>query len=196
MSLALLLGIVAAGFQVVAFALYNKNIFKKESDPNTSTWLMWAVLSVLNAFTYSKSTADPAKFVLSNVSAAATLLTFVYCLFWKKFKPIPPFDYAIIAVGTLGGVVWLVFNSVAYGNIIVVGAVLISFYPLYRGVWRNPRVEKPWPWYVWGLAYSVNTLVVVVNWRGRWTDLVYPVAMLLAHPPIGWLANRKPRLVR
>src|SRR4051812_7178219 len=71
MDLTLQLGIAAGVLQLVAFALYNKQILQGTSTPNTATWTLWAFLAVLNASSYAAMTADLAKYFLPITSALA-----------------------------------------------------------------------------------------------------------------------------
>jgi hypothetical protein len=187
----LLLGIAAGILHLVAFGLYNKQILQGTSTPNTATWTLWAFLTALNASSYVAMTADLAKNILPIVGALATLGTFAYSLFAGKFKRIDFWDWLVLVIGTSAGVVWWEFQSAMYANFIVIAAVAVAFVPLYRGVWKNPALEKPLPWYVWGTAYGALILVALLR-RGNYQDLVYPVSMFLLHPAVGLLTLRKP----
>ncbi len=191
MDLTLQLGIAAGVLQLVAFGIYNKQIFQGTSVPNTATWTLWAFLTVLNASSYAVMTADVAKYILPVASALATIGTFGYSLFAGKFKRMDPWDWLVLAIGMIAGVVWWWYQSATYANLIVIVAVAIAFIPLYRGVWKNPTLEKPLPWYVWTMAYAVVTVVVVLRWKGQYEDLVYPVSMFFLHLAVGLMTLRK-----
>ena len=191
MDLTLRLGIAAGVLQLVAFGIYNKQIFQGTSVPNTATWTLWVFLTVLNASSYAAMTADLAKYILPVASALATIGTFGYSLFAGKFKRMDFWDWLVLAIGAMAGVVWWWYQSATYANLIVVAAVAVSFIPLYRGVWKNPAIEKSLPWYIWTTAYALVTLVVVLRWKGQYEDLVYPVSMFFVHLAVGLMTLRK-----
>jgi len=45
-------------------------------------------------------------------------------------------------------VVWWVFRSATYANLILQVCILVSFIPTYRTVWNNPKTEKALPWFI------------------------------------------------
>jgi hypothetical protein len=190
MEFTLHLGIAAGVLQLVAFGLYNKQVFQGTSTPNTATWTLWAFLTVLNASSYAAMTADLAKSILPIASALAGLGTFSYALFAGKFRRIDPWDWLVLSIGIVSGLVWWWYQSATYANLIVVGAVVVSFVPLYRGLLKNPALEKALPWYVWTTAYVVLTVVGILRWKGQYQDLVYPVSMLFLHLAVGLLTLR------
>ena len=190
MELTLQLGIAAGVLQLVAFGLYNKQILQGTSTPNTATWTLWAFLTILNASSYAAMTADLAKYILPVASALATIGTFGYSLFAGKFKRMDSWDWLVFSIGVMAGLMWWWYQSATYANLIVVGAVIISFWPLYRSVWKNPALEKTLPWYVWTIAYSILTLVAVLRWKGQYQDLAYPVSMFFLHFAVGLMTLR------
>lgn len=191
MDTALSLGIVAGILQLVAFGLYNKQIFKGTSIPNTATWTLWTFLTVLNVSSYAVITADVAKYMLSAASAFATIGTFIYSLFTGKFKKIDFWGWLVVGLGVVAGIVWYWYRSVTGANLIVIGAVTVAFWPLCRALWKDPSLERPLAWYVWAAAYSILTLVIIMRWTGQWVELVYPVSMAALHFYVGWLARRQ-----
>lgn len=175
----------------MAFGIYNKQILDGTSVPNTATWTLWTLLSVLNASSYAVMTADLAKYILPVASTLATIGTFGYSLFAGKFKRMDSWDQLVLVIGLIAGVVWWWYESATYANVVVIAAAAIAFIPLYRGVWKNPALEKSLPWYVWATAYSMLILVVILRWKGQYEDLVYPLSMFCLHLAVGLMALRK-----
>ncbi len=191
MQMTLYLGIGAGLLQLVGFAFYNKQIFHGTSVPNAATWTVWAFIGLLSGFSYAAMTGDVAKYFLPLASALASVVTFVYSLFAGKFRCLDRWEWLVLALGVLGGLVWWWSRSATYANLIVVGAEIIAFFPLMRGVWKNPALERPLPWLIWTSAYSVNALVVLLRWTGHYQDLVFPVSMIFLHLAVALLSLRK-----
>lgn len=192
MDIALYLSILATLIQLAGFGIYNRQVFQGTSTPNTATWTLWAFLTVIGASTYLFATGDAVKSVLFIATAAANVGTFLYALASGKFRRMDTWDYVAFIVGIIAGFIWWWYQSAAFANIIVTIAVGIAFFPLCRGVWKNPRVERPLPWYIWAFAYGLTTLVVILRWEDP-LDLVYPVAMLVLHASVGVLAGKSSR---
>lgn len=139
-------------------------------------------------------TGDLAKYILSVVSAVATIATFIYALVAGKFRKIKGWDWPVMLIATLAGLVWLYYKSAKNASLIITAAVALSFWPLYKTVWKKPQEEKELPWYIWTSAYATNTIVVIMRWKNQWEDLVYPVCMFFLHLGVGILVRRKPTI--
>jgi hypothetical protein len=191
MELGLKLGVVAGLVQVMAYIAYNWSLIKGDAAPITSTWTIWAFLSILNASSYTVMSGDIAKSILPISSAAATIYTFAYSMIARKFLVIQFWEWFVLASGIVAGVVWWWYQSATYANLIVAGAASMAFLPFYRWIWKHPENENPFPWYIWTSAYALNTLVVFLRWRDQYQDLVYPVSMFFLHLAAGSMTFRK-----
>lgn len=185
------LAILAGILQLVAFGIYNKQIFKNQSAPNKSTWTLWVFLTVLNCTSYFFMTMDWAKSFLPIASSLACILTFFFALIKGKFSKIDGYDAGALLIGVGAGLIWWFYKSALYGNIILQFSVLISFIPTYKDVWRNSSAEKAPPWYIWTSGYAFSISVVIMRWEDQWQDLVYPINCLFLHLGIALLSNKQ-----
>lgn len=190
MSRDLILGIVAGGLHVLAFALYNKQMLQGTSRPNTATWTLWAFLTVLNLATYKVMSGDWIKSILPTISSIACLATFLFAIVKGKLTQLNVWDNIALLIGIASAVVWWQFHSATYANLILQGSIAVSFVPTYRGVWQNPRNEKALPWFIWSSAYIISLLVIFLRWQGQYQDLVYPINCLVLHGAVGVMAKR------
>lgn len=188
---AVFLGILAGALHLVAFGIYNRQIFKGTSKPNAATWTLWAILTVLNFTSYKAMSGDWVKSFLPTASSLACVATFVVALFKGKLSRLNIYDSAALFIGLVAAGAWWYFNSATSANLIMQVAVLISFVPTYRGVWQDPKTEKALPWFIWSSAYILSIAVVVMRWQGQYQDLVYPVNCLILHAVVGVLARRR-----
>lgn len=185
-----LLGVIASFLHIIAFAIYNKQVFQQTSVPKTATWTLWAILTVLNASSYSIMSGDLIKSLLPATSSLACIITFLACLYGGKFSWMDKWDGIAFVIGLVSGFVWWRYQSATYANLILQLAVAISFIPTYRGVWNNPKSEKTFPWYLWSTAYVISITVVLLRWQGQYADLVYPVNCLLLHAMVCLLTKK------
>jgi len=191
MKFSLFLGIAAGILQLATYGLYSWHVSKGKSQPNATTWTVWAFLSVMSASSYTVMTDDFAKYFLLVVSGVANVATFFYALVAGKFMRIQRWDWLVLCLGILSGLVWWEYQSAAYANFIVVVADALAFFPMYRGLWSNPSLEYPLPWFLWTLAYALTVLVIALRWNGHYQDLVSPICMVFLHLAVGLLALRK-----
>lgn len=186
----LALGIAAACIHVTAYALYNIQSKKGQSKPNAATWGIWAFLVVLNAMTYREVSHSILVALPYYTSSISCLLTFCYLLVTGKYDWPEWRDWVYAGLAAIGGVIWLVFHHAGYANLVITGAILLSFEPTYKTVWRNPHKEKPGPWVLWALAFIVITANVAHQRRG-FMAFVSPVSLCLAHYAVAMLCSRR-----
>lgn len=189
-ALAVVLGFAAGIMHLVAFGIYNKQILQKTSHPNSATWMLWVFLTVLNFTSYFYMSGDWVKSLLPTASSIACILTFILALFKGKLKRPKFWDSVALTIGLIAGGMWWYYNSAIYANLILQGAVAISFIPTYRDVWKDPKTEKALPWFIWAGAYVFSLVVVGLRWQEQYVDLVYPVSCLVLHAVVGVLARR------
>jgi hypothetical protein len=191
----LIMAIIAGAMHVIAFAIYNWQMLKGKSTPNTVTWTLWVFLTVMNVFSYLDMSGNLVKSILPVASSAACVATFLFVLSKKKFEKFEDWeDYAALVTGLIAGFVWWYFHSSEYANYVLQIAITISFYPTIKGVKRNPKKEKGLPWYIWSGGYVFMIVAVCFNWNGQYKELVYPVNCLWLHAVVGILTLRNPSI--
>ncbi|MEY4745123.1 MAG: hypothetical protein RL272_1068 [Candidatus Parcubacteria bacterium] len=182
------LGLAAAAIHLAAYGVYARQTSRGETRLNTATWILWVFLSALNAASYLMMSGDPAKATVACAGATACTMTLGYALLRGKASAIAPWDGAALAAGLFAAAAWWLWRSATSANLILQAGFVISMIPTYRGVFRDPRSERPLPWLMWGSAYAVSLAVVLLRWRGHAADLAYPCINLVTHSGVGWCA--------
>lgn len=198
--LAFTLAITAASMHVAAFLLYKRNMGLGKAQPNPATWMLWVILTTLNCATYLTSTADVIKSALPIASSLANIYVFTVALQLGKFRPLDRLEKVILLLGVLTGLVWFLFHDAKAANLLLQIPIALSFYPTYRGVWRNPQTEtRIFPWYLWSSAYLVSLVTIFLQWKydprpddGMY-QLAYPILCFFLHGGVGLLAQRHPK---
>lgn len=190
-NIAVFLGILAGALHLVAFAIYNKQMILGTSRPNTATWTLWVILTVLNLASYKAMSGDIVKAILPLASSLAGIVTFIFAIAKGKLSRLGKFDSLALIIGLVSGGTWWYYNSATFANLILQAAIVVSFIPTYRGVWQDPKMEKALPWFIWASAYVLTIAVVFLRWRDQYQDLVYPLNGLILHTIVGMLAMRK-----
>jgi hypothetical protein len=190
-DITLLLGISAGLLHIVAYALYNKQMLEKTSQPNSATWITWVFLTVLNASSYRVMSGDLVECILPMSSSVLCILTFFFSLYKGRLSKIDRWDGISLGIGIISGLVWWRHQSATYANLIMQLAFAVSFIPMYRGVWKDPKKEKALPWYLWSSAFAISAIVVVLRWDNKPLVLVYPINGFIFHAVIGLLTKRR-----
>ena len=178
---------------IVAFLFYNKQMIRGESTPNTATWTIWVFLGTLNASSYFFTSEDFVKSILPVVSTIGCIGTYIYVIIKGKFSRLDWTDSFVLGLGMVASALWYYYKSATIANMIIQVAVLISFIPTWRGVIKNPKIERVFPWFLWSAAYIVNIVIVLLRWKSQPQDLVYPINCLILHGSVGLLSLRTPK---
>ena len=183
----ILVAIFAAMCHGTAFIVYNIQVRDGSSSPNPASWAVWAFLSLLNTTSYlvmSDSWLASAQFLVGMVGCC---FTFLKSLVGGKFSPLEKKEWRVLAIGLLAAVVWWKFKNAAAGNMIILLAAMIGFWPTLQGVWANPFKEKPFAWKVWSLAFLLS-IINLVSMGAGWITFVTPGVLLIAHFTIAVLS--------
>ncbi len=83
----------------------------------------------------------------------------------------------------------LLVKAATRAQIILQGTLLFSFIPLFAQVAKNPSSESIWAWILWTVTFVLQTILVIIRWKGQYADLVYPVNMTICHLAVALLTQ-------
>jgi len=170
--------LVASATHALGFWKYNSQAKEGTSKPNFVSWAIWALLASLNALSFMAITS----FVVAAqtfVGAVGCIGTLVHALVIGKFEWPNWKEWVILAISLVTIVVWKFYNPLS-ANLVLISALVLSFWPSWEGVWVDPTKEKSLPWILWGSAYGLTTFVTFLL-GGLTLKLTMPVIVTLAH---------------
>ena len=185
------LGIAAAVLSMSAFLVYIRDILKGAIVPNRASWIVWEVVILTGAASYSVSTGDWAKSLIALTDVAICSATCVLVLARHKGGSFGTTDKLALGFTTLAMIAWATLGSATVANILVQCAGLLGFGPTILSVWRVPQHEQPLAWWLWTAGYGALFATVLLRWDGQPWNLVYPGLGVLFHPIVAILATRK-----
>ena len=192
MNFIFVLSIFTGVLMFAGFVLYFFSVIKnKETRPNTASWVLWAFGDVITCATYVGATEEWREFLSSCVSATTCVILVVVFVFLGKFRRIDKWDKIIVAVDISVIILWLIFQSALFANLLIQISAIITFIPIIRSTAKNPRYEKPHAWFMWTTAYALTAVVVILLNSGHWAEVIYPLNYALLHVIVGILALRK-----
>lgn len=196
MQITILLGVVASFVQIAGYFIYSRKINIGRIKPNTASWSIWASGAILESSSYILITGDWVKNLLPIACALSALVLFIYCLFKGHFSKLSRLEWFLVATYFLAIFVWW-YQSVFYAHLLLVFTAIIAYLPIISNVWSDPMVEDATPWYIWTVAYSLFTLLVVLRWE-KWIDIVYPLVSVFLSVFVAVLAmdRRVPGTIR
>jgi hypothetical protein len=197
MDASVILGLTAGSVHLVSYALYNREMLRGNIRPNTATWVLWTFLALLNTASYVAMSQDLAKAATPIAGCAACVVTLCLTAGKGRLSRLNRLDMVILAIGSAAGLLWWSSRSAACANLLLQLAFVISNIPTFRGVWKDPCIERPLPWFGFAAAYLLNLAVVIMRWNDNLADLAYPVISLIADGGVGIvIVWRRRRLAR
>ena len=185
-TIGIALGISAAIVQLIAYAIYNKDL----ATPNAASWFLWAVGSLVEGLSYVEMTGDWVKNLLPISCCFACVGTFVYVAAKGKFGWPSLWEVFIILLDLGALWVWYHWRSATYANLWMQVTAIMSFIPVLRDVFYDSEKENRLSWYIWALAYAMLSAAVVCRYE-KWEDLVYPVNFCFLHLGVAFLAGKR-----
>lgn len=184
---------LAAILHGVAYAIYLFQVYGGGSVPNPSSWTVWAFLCVLNAVTFWKASKDPLMTAQFFTGSLACIIVWIYALISGKFSGLDAMGWATLISCLLACFVWWLTRKAIYANLVVAGILFVSAIPTIIGTWKDPRVERALPWWLWTFAFTL-TFVNVIRRKDRenrrWALLlVLPVIGIAVHGAVALAAK-------
>jgi len=191
MEITWILAISAGILQILGYYFYTRNILKTNQTPNLASWIIWGYGSLIESISYIQMADDEVKSILPIVCCIACIITVIIIVQNKRFQNLDTIDYLCITIDILSMIVWWWYGATK-GHMVVMAGVGLSFIPMIKGLWLNQTSEKPLPWLIWCIAYTIAILVVIMRWE-KWEDLIYPVSYLFFGTIVGFIAYLKQR---
>lgn len=187
-----MMGIIAAAVHLTGYVIYNRQINRGDSVPNLTSWGIFALLAVIGAVSYYNINIEA--WYESGppiVGACASTFTFIHAIGGGRFQRPTIREGFILVICLLSIVVYVVLQSAAYSNFIVIIAFLVAFWPMFNAVRRNPVLEKPIPWIVWTCGYTLFLIVVLLG--SHWERLFLPITLGSINASMIWLSSESRR---
>ena len=171
-----ILQIIASSLLVVVYIIYLKQITKGESTPNPGTWITWFVIMGINVFTYFKVVNnDYLKTAIVFIGFLSITLIMFYSLFKGKFAKLAKIDTILLILSIIVMVFWQVTKNVNLSNLFLQIVIFISFLPTAIGVAQGRLKEKHLPWTLASIAYTIQTISLLLNYDGNLYQLFLPI---------------------
>lgn len=200
------LAVVAGLLQALGYAVYFFKSVRHETEPNPTTWLMFAYGTTLLTVLEWDREATPTLLILPIVCATLSVGVAILCKVRGTLKwPSDQYSRAALMtdVSLTVGYVLVALASftpfvtdeqrtvLALAFLVLTNmSTAVSFVPLLKDTWEDPKSEHPLAWSIWTMAYSTLGIVTFLE-KGAWTELmIYPVSCALLHGLVGLFALR------
>ena len=161
---------------VAVLVTYFKQVKEGTSIPNPSTWLLWVVVSLMNAVSYFLVVQEnlwQSMYVL--VATTGLTVIFIYSVMKGKFGKIGTMEKISFVLALAVGILWKTTGSADLANLSLQVIFVISFIPTIHGLLTHKLKEKGLPWNLAVASYAFITAGILTSESYRWIALVYPI---------------------
>ncbi|PCI21267.1 hypothetical protein COB64_00085 [Candidatus Wolfebacteria bacterium] len=161
---------------VFVYIIYFKQVTTGESTPNPGTWITWFVIMGINTFTYFRVVDDNYfKSAIVFIGFFSITAIMAYSLIKGRFAKLANIDIVLLAISIVIGVFWQLTENAIVSNLALQIIIFVSFLPTAIGLLKGRLKEKHLPWTLAVIAYSLQTISLLVNYDGNLYQLALPV---------------------
>ncbi|MFW0862743.1 MAG: hypothetical protein ACKKL6_04140 [Candidatus Komeilibacteria bacterium] len=158
----------------LVYLFYFLQVRKGTSKPNPATWLIWLMVMVINAFTYTFIVGDLYKALIAITASIMIGFTMVYALLNGRFGKLGQMEQITLIACIIIGVFWRLGGDTSVAHLLLQVILLVSFIPTLVGLLKKTLTERPLPWLLAVMAYVFQMSALIIVWDGNWISLVYP----------------------
>jgi hypothetical protein len=169
-------GIGSAFFTLAGLIPYFIYIHKKEIYPHNLSWLGWAFITFIGGIAMLVDGGE-----WSVVIVFANTLSCLIVVFYSIYKKVGvwstnKFDYVFFGLGTLGVILWQIFDMPIMAIVCVVLADFSFGIPTIIKIYKNPKSEKYLAWLSCSVAgllslFAVKSFVL--------SEFLYPLYLFI-----------------
>lgn len=197
----------AAFLQAAAYGIYLRSTLRHQTDPNPTSWLMWAYGTALVLIVEWDQNASTLLLLLPIVCTACGIGVAASC--WRKGTlrwPIYQTDRAaftidlgltalyigVVGASSLG---WIAPSHDGWAKAAILLCVnlstAVSYGPILRSTRADPAGETWPPWAIWTAAYTALWIATIAEEGVSWFALqfwIYPMICMVLNGLVGWHA--------
>ncbi len=163
------IGIIAGILSLVGYIPYLKSIFEHKTQPNKATWIIWAIVGGLLAFSYMKE-GDPNSIWLPLGYFIGPLIVAILSFFygyssWSKT------DYICLIVAIFSIVPWILSKHAVFTLLINVFIDMMGAIPTIIKTYHEPETEDFTAWFIFFVANTLQ-LFAISHWN---IAALYPI---------------------
>ena len=187
-----MLGILSGLIMVAVVTIYFRQVRNGKSVPNPASWLIWTVVFIMNTASYFVVVQGNIFKTMTTTCVLLGLIAICSYSLWKgKFVKPDRMDLVVILMVIVIGVFWQTTGDPITANLLLQLILLISFYPIVRGLLLRKLREGPLPWNLAVTSYLFLILAILVDWKsGAWLELVHPIVNgIIGNGSVALIAN-------
>lgn len=185
LNLFALVGAVLAGFFILwSEYYYLRSIWRRESNPNPITWLIWSMGAWILVVVEWNNGVHLNTFYLATIAVCTTAIFLLSTILGKGKKYIGKTEFWCLAIGVVGAYIGYTHDAPHIAFIAALTIDITGALPTYKSARRRPQDEPLLPWKLTCLSALLNLLSVVALFtvgNEGWYALIFGTYYLVAN---------------
>ena len=178
-----LIGIIAGGISLVAYAPYIYSIFQRRTKPSRSSWWIWSLVGLIILVSYYGVGARNTIWIPLGLFICPLLIALL-SIKYGSGKGFNTLDKACFSLAVIGVALWFILDSPAIALGINVFIDFIGFLPTFQKTYAHPRKENRFAWTLFFMG-SILNLVALEGYHLQL--LLYPAYMFAMDIIMMWI---------
>lgn len=190
-EIVLTIAMTAIFFNTMGYIIYCLQIKNKSSRPNATSWGLWTFIAMIDFASYEAMSGNTIASLTFLVDVFFCIGIFVHVVYQKSIQMPKWREWVIIAFVIFSILIWWIFQTAMWANLIICFASFLSFFPIIESVWKDKNSEKSDAWFVQTFAYFFMLMSVLLSGDYERVELVAPIMLMFLHALVAVLADRK-----
>ncbi len=163
-------GIAAGILSFSAYIFYIVAIIRGTTKPSRTTWIIWAVIGIILAFSYKASGAEDTVWVAVSEAIAPTFIALLALKYGVGGTD--KIDVFCFLASLFSLVLWWWFNSPVIALVTNLAIDFLAALPTIQKSWHSPHEEDK---FAWTLTQAGNLLNLFAIDKYIFSVLIYPI---------------------
>ncbi|HEX2548350.1 MAG TPA: hypothetical protein VHM20_00875 [Gammaproteobacteria bacterium] len=163
------IGIIAGILSLVGYIPYIKSILERKTQPNKATWIIWAIVGGLLAFSYAAE-GDPNSIWLPLGYFLGPLIVAILS-FYYGYSEWSKLDYICLGIALLSILPWILSKHAYITLLINVFIDMMGAIPTIIKTYKEPETEDLTAWVIFCIANTIQLFAISI-WN---LAAVYPI---------------------
>ncbi|MDP2630249.1 MAG: hypothetical protein Q8P56_02465 [Candidatus Uhrbacteria bacterium] len=177
---------------------YVARVFRAEVHPHITSWMVWTLIAVALLLSYGSAGAKEGDNIWAAVFGLVNPLVITVVALWKGSWNKPDrIDWVCVTLALLSLTLWWFVQGdkalALYALLLALLADGFTTGPMIRAARKNPMIDRPGPWALFGIASGVNILAITEHTTANYVHPIYMLIGSLAVACFLWRGNVRAR---
>ena len=160
-----LLSIFASSLAMIAYIVYFLTVKKSGIIPNRLAWLICSISVSLETITYCYISNNNIRSLYFIVASLCTIV--ITIKIWKlaRWENSSRIQKNSLIFYSFAIAIWPLFELPFIAHLILLIAIPVTFFPIYKSAYKNYKTENILPWLLWSISDVFIIISIFVNMK-------------------------------